>query len=80
MSVIYSPVIQAILSARSLGFELIEIIQTLLQHILVIALETAEKETSNIENLPEDFQHLNINEELMNTGMSFSQNFLRIFH
>ena len=46
MSVLYSPIIQAILSARSLGFELIDVIQDLLNHILSTAMETASKETS----------------------------------
>ena len=78
MSVLYSPIIQAILSARSLGFELIDVIQDLLNHILSTAMETASKETSNIEDLEADYQHLSIKEELMNSGKPYSQNILRI--
>ena len=78
MSVLYSPVIQAILSARSLSFDLIDVIQDLLKHILSIAMETADKETSNIENIEADYQHSSINEELMNSGKHYSQNILRI--
>lgn len=71
MATKYSPLVVSILSARSLGVELIPVIKKLLKYILETAAATVEKERKNIAPVSNDYMHLDVIDELMEAGVCF---------